>query len=937
MTARLTIAQLNINSVRNKLHDINSLLLSHDIDILLLTESNLNSSFPSSLLEVTGYSSWRKDREKRKGGGLLIYAKNSLKVSVVEKSLMRASESLCIDVKLSRRKRAYILLVYRPPNSNKEAFISSFEDTINAFNKEDYLFILGDMNIDLLSTDHCPFRKRYMDIIHAYDFLQVVSSPTRMGNMKNSLLDHLIIKKGLSHYTSRVIDVPFSDHEAILCAWDTELDINEQLHCTYTYRCMNNFDEKAFQHSLRNLHWNDVLQNKTLNEQWNLFRDKFLKVWHDMAPLKTVRLRKKTKHKAWITREIISEMRKRDALYKKYKVSYNKTDWDTFKSARNKVNSMVTRSKYYYLSNKFCNISDSKEAWRSLNPFLGRIKGNKRIPAADLLATHFATVPMQTQSTIPNVDHTSFIDFLGPPAQNKCSMEFCTLSKVEEVLKRLNNSSAQGTDGISNMILRKAGNAIALPLCIIFNNCINLKKVPDQWKVAKITAIHKSGNTCDPQNYRPISLLCSVSKLYEKLISTAVSDFLESNLLLSGSQHGFRPFRSTISALTSLTDNILNELNNNKYVPLLLLDLSKAFDTVDHDILLYKIKHIGLDENLQSIVCDYLSNRKFVVCSNKHQSTMQDVTSGVPQGSVLGPLLFIIYMNDFVNCLDVALATQYADDTAVYTSSSDVLAARCVLENDLKHISDWFNVNKLKLNVKKTQFIIFGTRHLMRNLDKDATLQFSGEFVPRTNCINYLGLKLDQCFTFDDHIHGLGTKISRILGTLNNIKHCLPLCLRRNIYQSLVIPHFIYGITIYSRTSNNNLKYLETLLNRTCRKVLQIQPRDMHRAEMYKTLKWMNFEQLITYHTSILSFKIITGPLTSIMPLPPTIENIHSYATRNSLNFSHVKINNSYGRKRSCYHVCKTWNDLSTATKGPHSLARFKHILKGELLPSDNP
>lgn len=311
-------------------------------------------------------------------------------------------------------------------------------------------------------------------------------------------------------------------------------------------------------------------------------------------------------------------------------------------------------------------------------------------------------------------------------------------------------------------------NVLGYPLATLFNNCLRYEYIPRDWKLAKVVPVFKKGDRGNPENYRPISLLPTISKLYEKFLSYQMNNYLESNNVLSNRQHGFRRNRSTETAVLSLTEKITSSLERQNYTTAFFLDLSKAFDTVDHDILLRKLLHYGIVGKSYKILKDYLSYRRFFVCINDQTSSMKNINVGVPQGSVLGPLLFIIYMNDFHNSLGATECLKYADDTVVFCSGTHLNECKLTLSNELVTASRWFSTNMLKLNNAKSEFIIFGTNNKLRALspdDKQINTQ-STTFTARTN-VNYLGVTLDNQLNYGEHINRLCTKVDQILGRLN--------------------------------------------------------------------------------------------------------------------------------------------------------------------------
>lgn len=690
---------------------------------------------------------------------------------------------------------------------------------------------------------------------------------------------------------------------------------------------MKHFDDAKFREDLSNVNWLALENMGNVDEQWNFIRNNITRIWDSHAPLRTIRCKKKPQHKPWINADIKAQMKVRNDLYKKFTKSKSDSDWKAYKVARNRVSSMVSRSKYLHFQDKIS--SKPQGVWQTVNDLLGRTSSSKVSPAANRLCEYFASAPHIALESIPPSTNV-FQSYLGPAYRFSDQSVFCTETDVLKLVLEVGNGRSAGLDGISNFMIKKAGGSIVRPLTLLFNNCIACSAIPKDWKKAKITPVDKKKGSTELKNYRPISLLPCVSKIYEKILAQFIRTHLDSNNILCHSQHGFRSRFSTTTALVQLVNKICNNLDRSEFTPLLLLDLSKAFDTVNHDILLFKLRHYGLCPKLVEILRDYLFDRWFCVSSNGETSTLLACDVGVPQGSVLGPLLFTLYVNDFQNCLDRAEAFQYADDTAILSSSCSLEHAVDSLTDDLIQVSDWFSVNRLKLNVDKTQFIIFGSKTQVRN-SRDTSIKFQNMEIKQSSNIKYLGLLLDSTLSFDSHVDHLISKVTKVMGALSCIRFLIPLKQRSQIYQALVLPHLSYCISVWTATSEHNIKRIEVLLNRVCRHVLHVKAQDMHTEQLYRNLNYLTFRNMIIYHSAMLAHKLLNGYYNNSFNIPPRLSDIHSYPTRNNNMFQANRTNNVAGRKAPILRLTNIWNDLPNELKHLPRIASFKKALRARL------
>ena len=396
------------------------------------------------------------------------------------------------------------------------------------------------------------------------------------------------------------------------------------------------------------------------------------------------------------------------------------------------------------------------------------------------------------------------------------NFEYVSVIFVRKQLKLLKRSKATGLDNLPPSMLKDAADVICKPLCHIINISLCNGSFPEIWKKARIVPVHKSGKTSLPENYRPISIVPVLSKILEKAVHLQLSAFLEDNKLLSNKQFGFRRNRSTDMATTLLCDSIRQKVGEGKLVGAIFLDLSRAFDTINHANLLNHLSTYGVAGNELNWFQDYLFNRTQVVDIDGFYSNEQPLYSGVPQGTILGPLLFIIFFNTFEECLKNSETLQYADDTVIYTAHKDISQLSNLLNEDLISISNYFYENELLANLKKgkTESMLFGTNQRLSKTPKQLELFYRGERINNTDSYKYLGNTVDPSLTLNANFDAKYKNASKRLKLMARVRPFLTKVAALKIYNMLIIPILTHCSQLHSRKTCTQSNKLQSIHNR---------------------------------------------------------------------------------------------------------------------------
>ena len=359
-----------------------------------------------------------------------------------------------------------------------------------------------------------------------------------------------------------------------------------------------------------------------------------------------------------------------------------------------------------------------------------------------------------------NPPRVSFRDFVEP-CDSTFELELLTIDGLRKLVNDIPVGKSDGLDGILTCLLKLSFPSIASSLTHIFNLVISKGIIPKDWKSARVTPIFKADSKVDPANYRPISVLSVIAKLFEKAIFNQVYSYLNDNKLLSKYQSGFRPMHSTLTALIDITDNWYLNIDDGLTNAILFIDLKKAFDTIDHDILVSKLELYGFKGVSLNLFRDYLSDRTQVTVINKINSETSFISCGVPQGSILGPLLFLLYINDLPNCNLLSDVRMYADDTNLTFASKDPNELFSSLTHDLGNLKQWLDSNRLSLNVLKTKCLFTGMRQKMSLLHSDPHISLDGHSIERANSYNCLGVQVDETLSWEAHISEVNGKVEK--------------------------------------------------------------------------------------------------------------------------------------------------------------------------------
>ena len=822
--------------------------------------------------------------------------------------------------------------VYRVPNTNEKVSIERFESTLLKVSEANSsTVIIGtDQNFDFMKINSHKTTSTLLNTFIMAGMIPTITKPTRITHTSTTLIDNIYVKsKQLSPIFSSVLHSVMSDHFPVLTCFGSEQKKNKSP-LEFKIKPMNDDIITKIIVELNSLNWT-YLNELDTNEAYSSFTTKLNDVINKYSLEKTVKIPyKRIAREPWMTPGLVKSCTIRDKLYKN---SINKEKshplYIKYINYRNKLNSLkrFSRQKYYReLIDSYKN--DMRKTWSVINGLIGRKNDKSSISEMFLLngklesdaakisngfCEFFTNVGKSCAAKIGPSKKTSQAYLGNSPHTNNMYMYPTDPEEIKKTIQHLKSKKSVGHDGISTKLLKNLSGAISLPLAIVMNKSLSEGIVPTDMKIAKVVPIYKSKDHQSFTNYRPISLLPATSKVMEKIVHKRLYGFLNINHILYNSQYGFRPKHSTSNAVSEFAYEILSAFDKNETTIATFLDLSKAFDTIDHDTLFMKLSYYGVRGAALDWFKSYFHNRKQYVHYNGKDSVLLDITCGVPQGSVLGPLLFILYTNDLPRVLQGAKCILFADDTTIYTSSPNQKQLYECMTRELNNLTDWFNANKLSLNTTKTNFIHFRKSYNVQILHED--LMVNNAIIERVTCTKFLGLYIDERLQWCEHIEYCRKKVASGVYALNMVKHSLTENTKRMMYFSLINPYLLYGNLLWGAAYQTHLQKLTTLQKRSLR-IITNSKYNEHTGPLFKRLNILKLDDI---HKTELA-KFVFAVKTSSAPSP--LSDIYLLNSR---------VHTHHTRQQEDVHVNKSKCDVvfrSFINKGPHYWSSLSPTIK---------
>lgn len=870
----------------------------------------------------------------------MCYIHNSLKVRILQSSsgqVLNDPEYLLLEIINPNICSLLFTCIYRRPKGHL------LTDFLNVFNNYSHAYkniiISGDLNCNLLSDD--VYSRHLRHFVQSQSLYLVPSDATHHTASSDSWLDVFIIDHPSKLNSFSKSSEPFiAGHDYIIISYS--FDTKTYCQKVITRRSLNSFNVESFLETLSNklpISVNiDYNSSVVTDNKFSTFSLQLLTEIDTYAPLKTFLVKKL--YTPWLTADLKERIKLRTKLYKKAKRTNNILDRLIYRHYKNKLTIDMRKARSDYIYHRLNNINNPTEIWRELSS-LGLVKVSFSSPLhffdpEQLNSSYQSVSTLYPECTIPQLE--SIVS--NNPIRTDLAFCFSQVSQlmIDTLINKLPNSHCFGPDRISAFFLKISLPKILPQLTSFFNNFIEFSYFPSIWKQSFIRPVSKNGTPLSPSDTRPIVNLSELSKIFERILFNQIMQYISSNNILDDKQSAYRTGFSTQTALLEVVNFVDKGIDEGLITIMVLFDFSKAFDTIRHCLLLKKLRLIGFSDTSLRLIFSYLSNRTQAVINEYGKpSTWLNTTTGVPQGSVLGPLLFILFINDIGSVIKSSKHMIYADDTQIlfHVHPSFINQGLRLVSEDVEAIYKYSEENCLKLNISKTKILLLGSRRFASEIDISClpSISVNGTTIPYVTKARNLGVIFSSDLSWKNHISFISSKVHGTLYKLKYHKLSLPQDIRIKLVTTLIFPHLDYCCLVYNGvTKELNIK-LQRLINCCIRFIFDLR-RDVHITPFRHQLGWLSVEHRRLYFLGIMTYKIISSRTPNYLY---RLFNFHDSSLRRSSRVNSSETFSIPSHRTSSYRnsfvlaAIYWWHSLPISITLSNSLSSFKTNLHSYL------
>jgi hypothetical protein len=842
----------NIRSINNreKKEELHCFLVEKSIDVLGVTESWTTDEIEDAEIQMEGYKCFRKDRrgknnKKARGGGVLMYVREDMVAYEVENE-EPGCEALLVGVKKSPKEELFIGVAYKSPRAEAEEVENLYKYIRRHVDKP--LVLMGDFNygdIDWETLDTMGEGKEFLDLIQDCFLMQHVKEATRSDRILDLILS---TEPELVEEVMICCPIANSDHNVIMFKIPNVVNFERKKTESFNF---HKADYDKIGEELNSIDWREYLEGEEVEKSWDKMKEEMLNCMKKYVPRKQHRTRKCAR---WMKRKILKLIKGRERQWKRFKEKPSHENQSSYRRMRNDVCREIRKAKSDFEVKMADNIKEDPKSFYAyarskskVRTGIGPLKWDDKMVDSSL---EMARVLNEYFVSVFTREDLSNIPVINIETQKEALIDIeITEERVTKAISQMKNNKAAGVDGLGSTFVKGCLKGILEPLISLFRGSLDKGVVPMDWKSANVTAIYKKGDRSKPANYRPVSLTSNVSKIMERIIKEEIVKLLERNHSIGNSQHGFRRNRSCLTNLLTFMEKVAEDLDSGEPVDVVYLDFQKAFDKVPHQRLLAKLNEIGVRGKVLEWIADWLRGRKQRVVINGEASEWENVLSGVPQGSILGPLLFIIYIND----IDMGITNsilKFADDTKVYGKVGTMQDVEN-LKKDLETLCRWSSKWQMSFNVDKCKVMHLGKRNEKVEYQMDAVK------LVETEEEKDLGVVVSKNFKVSRQCAKAAKKGNQMLGMIKRTIMSKKKKVILSLYKALVRPHLEYCIQAWRPHLAKDIELLEKVQRRATRMIEECRGKEYN--ERLKMLRLTTLETRRERADMLEVFKILKG------------------------------------------------------------------------------
>ena len=831
-------------------------------------------------------------------------------------------------------------VIYRMPNSSVDVFNDRISDILNVLQRERKLcYLLGDLNIDLLKAEDHRATGELLDVLYCCNVFPLITKPTRVTGTTATLIDHILtnnLDNDMRHIQG-ILCTSISDHYAVFHVAGKAKTDHAQTGIPVLIRNMGRRNIAKFISEMNMIDWQFVLNETDTAMAYRKFHEAISLKYNACFPYRKISKRY-YKNKPWLSTALKESIKIKNKLYVKSKRSGNSEKVSYYKKYRNKLNQLIRSAERKHFHDVLLeHKSNLKKSWQVIKTVINKRKytpvntkfkvngatTNDGNVIANKFNSFFVNVGTVLAISITPTDKNP-VDYIQQDMISNLYFDPVTEQEIYKIIDKFKDNAA-GWDDLKSTMIKHIKESITTPLVHICNRSFETGIFPSELKIANMVPIYKSGDEMVFSNYRPVSVLPVFSKLLERLVYNRLISHINENKLLYEYQFGFQKGKSTYLAIMMLVDKITEALDQGECVVGVFLDFSKAFDTVDRNILLQKLHKYGICGVELLWFEDYLSNIMQYVTYNNHKSSREKNNCGVPQGSILGPILFLLYINDLASVSEFCFSVLFADDTNMFITGKDMNVLCRQLNEDLRTIQEWLQCNKLSLNVLKTHFMVFTPKNKVIG---DIEVNIHDVQIQRVYTTKFLGVQIDSKLTWKMHIEYTCKKLSKCVGILCKARKKLYKSTLISLYYSFAYPYFIYCNHVWGTNYPSCLERIYLIQKKLIR-IITCSPFRAHTGPLYFANKILNVYDINDSIIGSFMYECLYGTIPEIFRnYFQRNADVHDHNLRN-VNDLYVPYGRHDIRKFSIKIAgANLWNYLPSFVKNSQSIHIFKKNMR---------